>query len=328
MKKGRKFSVSVRGGGDSPGEALNVLRVDQDPLYPPSRLTPPRAPVRLDGMREVRGRVALVTGASGGLGAHISRALAREGVDVAVCARREEELLRIAEELRGLGVRAEPVPADLSDLGLVNSIVERTENVLGPIDIVVNNAGLEVMSSFTSLKSDEITSMVKVNLTAPLLLTHRLVPEMLERGRGHIVFIASAVGKVGPGYTEPYAATKAGLIALSRSLRAEYAKAPLGFSVVCPGFISGDGMWQRYKEQGLRSNVILGETSVERVAAKVMRAIKRDVPEVVETGAPVKLVLALQELAPRTMERVLQRLGPTKLIRKAAGVRGRLEPSH
>jgi short-subunit dehydrogenase len=290
-----------------------------------SSLTAPRDAVTLERMDELRGRIALVTGASGGLGVHIANALALEGVDVAICARRERELLRVAEELRRLGVRAEPVPADLSDLDVIDSIVQRAVGALGPIDIVVNNAGLELMSSFISLKRDEIMSMVDVNLTAPLLLTHRLLPEMLERGRGHIVFIASAVGKVGPGYTEPYAATKAGLIALTRSLRAEYATAPIGFSAICPGFIRGDGMWQRYKEQGLRSNVILGETSVDRVTAKVMRAIKRDLPEVVETGAPVRAVLALQELAPRTTERVLQRLGPTRLMRKVAAVRGRLD---
>ena len=118
--------------------------------------------------------------------------------------------------------------------------------------------------------------MVDVNLTAPLLLTHRLVPGMLERGRGHVVFISSIAGKVGPAFNEPYAATKAGLVGLTQSLRAEYQNAPVGFSVVCPGFIAGDGMYERMLEEGHRSNRLMGETSTEKISEAVVRAIRED----------------------------------------------------
>jgi short-subunit dehydrogenase len=165
--------------------------------------------------------------------------------------------------------------------------------------------------------------VVDLNLTAPLLLTHRLVPGMLSRGRGHVVFISSAAGKMGPAYQEPYAATKAGLVGLTQSLRAEYLDAPVGFSVVCPGFIAGDGMYQRMADQGIKSNRLLGETTTQKVTDRVIEAIRRDRPEVIETGAPLRPILALSQLAPRTVERLAPRFGITELFRRVAISRGR-----
>jgi short-subunit dehydrogenase len=277
-------------------------------------------------MEELRGRVALVTGASGGIGAHIARALAREGVDVAVGGRREDALAAVAEELRSLGVRAAPVAADLSDLTTVDGVVDRTERALGPIDILVNNAGVEIAAAFTQLTREEITSTIDLNLTAALLLTHRVVPGMLERGRGHVVFMASGAGKIGPAFEAPYAATKGGMIALNQSLRAEYADAPIGFSAICPGFVAGDGMYQRMLEQGVKSNRLIGETTVDKVVAKVVDAIRRDLPEIVETGAPVKPLLAMLEMAPRLADRAVPFIGLSDVFRKGAAVDGRLEP--
>ncbi len=173
-------------------------------------------------MEQLRGRTALVTGASGGLGAHLARCLAREGMNVALTARREPELAELAAELEKLGVRAAALPIDLSDLGQIDPLIERAEAALGPVDLLVNNAGVEIGAAFTVLTRDELTSTVDLNLTAPLLLTHRVLPGMLERGRGHVVFVSSVAGKIGPAYNEPYAATKAGLVGLTQSLRAEY----------------------------------------------------------------------------------------------------------
>ena len=171
----------------------------------------------------------------------------------------------------------------------------------------------------------ELTSTVNVNLTVPLLLTHRVVPGMLDRARGHVVFISSEAGKYGPAYQEPYAATKAALIALNQSLRGEYADGPIGFSVICPGFIAGDGMYQRMVEVGVRSNRLLGETTVEKVAAKVIDAIQRDLPEIIETGAPIRPVFALNQLAPRLVERALPLFRVTELFKQYAAKRGRLD---
>jgi short-subunit dehydrogenase len=274
-------------------------------------------------MKELRGRTALVTGASGGLGTHIARRLVREGMDVAVSGRREDALEQLASELRKLGVRAAALPADLADLDQVDRLIDSVQAQLGPIDVLVNNAGVESVGAFTSYTREELTSMVDVNLTAPLLLTHRLTPGMLERGSGHVVFIASVAGKVGPAFSEPYAATKAGLIGLTQSLRAEYLQAPVGFSVVCPGFVAGDGMYARMAADGHRSNRMMGQTSTEKVADAVVRAIREDRLEIIESGAPLRPLLALAQLSPRLVERVAPRFGVTDLFRRVAVSRGR-----
>jgi short-subunit dehydrogenase len=274
-------------------------------------------------MKDLGGRTALVTGASGGLGTHIARRLAREGMNIAVSGRREDALAEVATELSALGVKAVAVPADLCDLERIDPLVEGVESALGPIDVLVNNAGVESVGAFTSYTRKELTSMVDVNLTAPLLLTHRLAPGMLERGRGHVVFISSIAGKIGPAFSEPYAATKAGLVGLTQSLRAEYVDAPVGFSVVCPGFIAGDGMYERMLQEGHRSNRMMGETSTEKISEAVVRAIREDKAEILESGAPVRPMLAVAQLAPGLVERVAPKFGLTEMFRKVAVARGR-----
>lgn len=276
-------------------------------------------------MEQLQGRTALVTGATGGIGRQISRHLAQAGMNVVVSGRREEVLADVVAELRAQGVKSEAVPADLGDPTQVDPLIERSEAALGEIDLLVNNAGVEISGSFTSYTREELTSVVDVNLTAPMLLTHRVVPGMLERGRGHVVFISSLAGKLGPAYNEPYGATKAGLVGLNQSLRAEYRHAPIGFSVVCPGFTAGEGMYQRMTEEGVRSNRLLGETTTEKVAARVVEAIRKDQPEAVETGAPVRALLAIGQISPRLVEWLGERTGGNELFRRTAEVRGRLD---
>lgn len=272
-------------------------------------------------MEQLQGRTALVTGASGGLGRRIAGQLARAGMRVVVSGRREDALAATVAELRALGAQAEAVAADLGDLGGIDAFADRAEAPYGPLDVLVNNAGIEAIAPFAELSPTQLTGMVDVNLTAPLLLTRRVVPGMLERGRGHVVFIASLAGKVGPAYNEPYAATKAGLVGLTQSLRAEYLDAPVGFSVVCPGFIAGDGMYQRMADDGFRAGRLIGETRIDAVAERTVRAIRRDEPEVVMSGAPIRPALALAQLSPRLAERLAPRFGVTALFRRVAASR-------
>jgi short-subunit dehydrogenase len=274
-------------------------------------------------VEKLAGRTALVTGASGGIGTHIARRLAVEGMHVALSGRREDALRALAEEIGALGVKAAPVPADLGKRSQLDGLIERAQAALGPIDVLVNNAGVESTSAFTAYSERELAQTIEVNLIAPLLLTHKLLPEMLARGRGHVVFVSSMAGKYGPAYSEPYAASKAGLIGLTQSLRAEYSDRPVSFSVVCPGFVAGDGMYQRMVDEGHRSNRLIGETSTEKVADAVVKAIRSDVAEIVESGAPVRPLLALQQLSPGLVERVAPMLGVTEIFRRVAVSRGR-----
>ena len=240
---------------------------------------------------ELAGRTALVTGAAGGLGGHLVRALRQQGAEVIVSGRNEDAL-------RELGGRA--IVADLA----VRDDIHRLAREAADVDVVVHNAGLENNKRFLDLTDQDLDYMTRVNLVAPMLLTRDLVRGMLERGRGHVVFIASMSGKVGVSCNEPYAATKAGLIGLTRSLRAEFRDAPVGFSVVSPGFIADTGMYQRSAN---RAPKLAGEAHPEKVAAATIRAIERDLPDVTVNGTPVGPLLALAQVAPRTVERFSRR---------------------
>jgi short-subunit dehydrogenase len=160
-------------------------------------------------VRDLAGANALVTGASGGIGPYLARALARAGANIAVSGRRIDALEALVAELAGVGVRAESVPADLAD----------PADAEPPIDVLVNNAGVEFAAAFASQPLEELRATIEINLCAPLLLTRRVLPGMLERGRGHVVFVASLAGKAPTPYEAVYAASKAGLIGLTRSLR-------------------------------------------------------------------------------------------------------------
>jgi NAD(P)-dependent dehydrogenase (short-subunit alcohol dehydrogenase family) len=236
---------------------------------------------------DLAGRTALVTGAAGGLGGHLVRALREKGAEVVVSGRNEEALRSLSDRV---------VVADLA----VRDDVQRLVREAGDIDVVVHNAGIELNKRFVELTDEELDHMTQVNLLAPMLLTRDLLPGMLERGRGHVVFIASMSGKVGVSCNEPYAATKAGLIGLTRSLRAEFRDAPVGFSVVSPGFIAETGMYERSANRAPR---LAGEAAPAKVAYATMKAIDKDLPDVTVNGTPVGPMLAFGQLAPRAFER-------------------------
>src|SRR3954471_5039191 len=258
---------------------------------------------------EIAGRTALVTGAAGGLGERLARVLAAEGARVVLSGRNEAALSALAEELGGRALVADLARRD---------DVHRLAREAGEVDILVNNAGIELTKRYLDMSDGDLDRMVAVNLTAPMLLTRDLLGGMLARGRGHVVFIASMSGKVGVSCNEPYAATKAGLIGLTRSLRAEFRDAPVGFSVVSPGFIAATGMWNRMDE---RAPLLAGEAKPERVVAAVLKAIRRDLPDVTVNGAPIRPMLALQAVAPGLFDRISQRVGPSAMFERQAGTR-------
>jgi short-subunit dehydrogenase len=275
-------------------------------------------------MDSLRGKKALLTGAGGGLGSEMARALGREGVQLALSGRGEAALRRLAAELAESGVRCVTLPADLSDREQVGGLVARTEEALGPIDIVVNNAAVEVCSSFEELSDGDIERMVQVNLTAPLVLSRDAAARMLGRGCGHIVFVSSLSGYAGTAYESPYAATKGALITLSRSLRAEFIDSPLRFSVVSPGSVAGRGMFARGQAEGIRVPRALRLTTPQAVARSVVDTIRADAPEAMVYPGPIRPALMLSMVAPRLAERLNERLGLGQLFRPVAETRGSL----
>jgi short-subunit dehydrogenase len=276
-------------------------------------------------MKDLTGRTALLTGASGGIGRKIAEALAEAGANVVVSGRREDALGEAAAAVTQRGRKAAVVPADLSDFDGIDALVDAAELALGPIDVLVNNAGVEFAAPFTGFTREELTSLIDVNVTAPMLLAHRVLPGMVERRSGHVVFIASGAAHFPPAYASHYAASKAALIALTKSLRAEYKESPVGFSVVSPGFVAGDGMYQRIVDSGVKRPKMMGTTTTEKVAAAVVRAIRRDLVEVLITGSPARPLDAIGAIAPKTSERMVAGIGMHSAFKQVARIRGRLD---
>ena len=273
-------------------------------------------------MRKLTNRVCILTGASRGLGPFMARALAAEGVNFAVAARSASELEATAEELRGLGRRAIAVPCDVVSAADRQKLIDATLAEYGRVDILVNNAGIELTAHFENQPDEEIERVVNVNLTAAMHLARAVVPAMLERKSGHIVNVASLAGKVPVPFSVPYAASKAGLIGFTRSFRSEFKKRGVSASVICPGLVSEAGMYKDMQDQsGVKENFLAGTVSPAKVASDVVKAIKRDRPEMLVYRGPGRLVSGLAELTPGVFERVFPLFGTNKLFEDIADAR-------
>jgi len=256
-------------------------------------------------VKELRSRAALVTGAGGGLGAYIARALADEGVNLALTDLPEASVDGLAAELRSRGVEVKHAPADLTDRDERRRLVAWAEESLGPIDILVNCAGVEFGGPFLDNDAEALELTVAVNLLATMDLMRLAVPGMLERGRGHVVNIASLAGKVASPQLASYVASKHGVVGLTASVRAELGDGPVGFSAICPGFVSRVGMYGRlepYIEDP--SDTPTGTVPPERVGQAVVRAIRDDVGEIIVNRRPVKPIILLQQVAPGAVARL------------------------
>jgi short-subunit dehydrogenase len=255
-------------------------------------------------VQQLRGRNALVTGAAGGLGGYIARQLAGEGVNLALSDLPGAPLDELMSELREAGVAVESIPADLMVRQEVEGLVGRAEDSVGPLDIVVNNAGLEFGGPFLERTADEIEALTSVNLLALMLITRTALPGMVERGRGHVVNIASLAGKASFPYLATYCASKHGVVGFTHSLRAEYGDQPVGFSAICPGFISRVGMFGRLQERIGEPPGPVRTLPPERVGEAVVKAIRESRPEVIVNPPGARPLILLNAVAPRTAGRI------------------------
>jgi short-subunit dehydrogenase len=262
-------------------------------------------------VEQLRGRNALVTGAGGGLGAYIARALAGEGVNLAVTDLPGSSVDGLSAELRTRGVQVEHAPADLTDRDERRRLASWAADSLGPIDILVNNAGVEFGGPFLDTSPEQLELTVAVNLLAVMDLTRLLLPGMLDRRRGHVVSMASLAGKIPPPQLASYGATKHGVVGFTGALRAELADEPVGFSAICPGFVGRVGMFGRLEPYIEGGSVPMGTIPPERVGDAVVRAVREDVGEIVLNRRPVKPLILLNAIAPGAASR-LARLRPIR----------------
>ncbi len=185
-------------------------------------------------MFRLDGKSALITGASGGIGAAIARALHAQGATVALSGTRADALHALAAEL---GERAHVCPADLRDPAAPDALVAAAEQAAGPLDIVVNNAGFTRDMLAMRMKDEDWQAVLDVDLTAPFRLARAAMRGMLRRRAGRIIGIASIVGSTGNAGQANYAAAKAGLVGMTKAMAQEVGARGITVNIVAPGFI-------------------------------------------------------------------------------------------
>lgn len=266
------------------------------------------------------GAVVLLTGASRGIGTVVARELRARGARLALVARSRSGLIRAKQELESAGGGAEVacVSMDLSEPGMAPRLRRAVEEALGPVDVLVNNAGIGPVERFEEQEPDKLLETMNTNLVGPMLLTRELVPGMIVRGRGHVVNVASLAGLTATAYCEAYCASKHGLVGFTRGLRASLKADGSGVSAssVCPGYIRDVGMFaEQVAVFGAKAPLMLGESPPESVAAAVVKAIEEDRPEVVVNPGPMRPLLALGTLWPRLSEWVAPKVGSNSVNR-------------
>ena len=186
-------------------------------------------------MFELTGKTALVTGATGGLGGSIARALHKQGATVAISGTRKEVLDQLASELKE---RVHVLPCDLSDKDQVEALVPQAEAAMEKLDILVANAGVTRDNLFVQLRDEDWDAVININLTATFRLSRAAMKTMMRRRHGRIIGITSVVGVTGNPGQGNYTAAKAGMIGMMKSIAKEYAKRGVTANCVAPGFIA------------------------------------------------------------------------------------------
>lgn len=189
-------------------------------------------------MQNIKEKVALITGGGRGIGRATAIELAKEGVNVGLVGRTLENLEKVKAELEAYDVNVAVATADVSNLDEITKAVESIKTELGPIDILLNNAGISKFGGFMELTPEEWTNIIDVNIKGVYYTTHAVLPEMIERQTGDIINISSTAGEKGGPVTSAYSASKFGVIGLSESLMQEVRKYNIRVSTLTPSTVA------------------------------------------------------------------------------------------
>ena len=198
-------------------------------------------------MRKFEGKTVVVTGGAGGIGGATCRRFAAEGARVAVLDLSLEAALKVAEDIHEKGGQALALRCDITNRADVEAALEQAQVQLGPVDVLVNNAGWDVFRPFAKTEPAQWEKLIAINLTGALHMHHAVLPGMVERKRGRIINIASDAARVGSSGEAVYAACKGGLVAFSKTLAREHARHGITVNVVCPG-PTDTALFAEYKE--------------------------------------------------------------------------------
>ena len=243
------------------------------------------------------GRTVLLTGATGGLGLAIAHRLRAAGAELVLTGRRTDVLEPLAAET---GARA--LAVDLTDA----DAVQRLAGECADVDVLVYNAGLPGTGQLTSFSVEELDRALAVNLRAPMVLARELAEHMVARRSGHLVFMSSLAGKVGPPRGSVYAATKFGLRGFAQSLREDLRPSGIGVSAIFPGFVRDAGM---FHDTGTKLPPGIGTVAPDAVAEAVVRAIERNRGEIDVAPVSLRAGAIAAGLAPDLAASVSRRLG-------------------
>ncbi len=198
-------------------------------------------------MQRYKDKVAIVTGGGGGIGGATCRRLASEGAKVAVYDINEEAANSVVADIEKTGGIAAPFIIDLCDYNGVQKTVADTVERLGPISVLVNNAGWDKFTPFMKSTPDFWQHLININLMTTLNMTHAVLPHMIDNGYGRVVNIASDAARVGSSGESVYAACKGGIVSFSKTLAREHSRQGITFNVVCPG-VTETGMLEGFME--------------------------------------------------------------------------------
>jgi short-subunit dehydrogenase len=253
---------------------------------------------------QIAGSTVLLTGATGGIGHAIARALAERGATLILSGRRVDVLEPLAQELDGRALAVDLAePAE----------IERLVREAGELDILVANAALPAAGTLDSFSLQEIDRALDVNLRAPIVLAHALAPAMVKRGSGHLLFMSSLAGKAATPGTALYNASKFGLRGFAAALRADLRTTGVGVSTVFPGFIRDAGM---FADAGVKLPPGVGTRSPQDVAKAVVRAIERNRGELDVAPLPLRVSTVFASLAPELAGSVARKIGSEEITRQ------------
>lgn len=223
---------------------------------PPAAPLPPAGPLDMDRLFSLQGRVALVSGASSGIGRHVAGVLAEAGAAVALAARRRDQIEAAARALTDGGHRAVAVYLDVTDEATIGPAFDAAEAALGaPVDLLLNNAGISYVAHFVTQDSAEVARLFDTNLKGAFLVAQEAARRMVRRGGGAIINVASTAGlRAGPVLSS-YGAAKAGLIHLSGTMAVELAAKGIRVNTLCPGNIDTD-MHQVFRDFGFEEALL------------------------------------------------------------------------
>jgi short-subunit dehydrogenase len=269
-------------------------------------------------MTIIKGKTVLLTGASRGLGVYMARNLAKEQATVVCVSRSESGLAQTCAEINALGSKAISIPFDVKNLEGLSSLAQQVNEVAGPVDILINNAGIEIHRIFADYSLEEIQSVLTTNLLSVMELTRQFLPSMLERRSGHIVNIASLAGKKGVAYSSIYSASKAGLIMWTDAIRQELAASGIKVSAICPGYVCEAGMTV---DSCVPIPKLAGASKPINVANAIIKAIKRNEVEVIINENVIleyftKQMFAIGQISPRLVDHMYRWMGVVELNQK------------